>query len=598
MSGLTHRDSSYWARTISRRRALAGAAALGAGAVALAACGGSEEGESEGGAGGLVSEPVDSTRQATKGGILQHFLTQDIPDLDPTTSSSSPAQGHAEYQYSRLLKYKAGFMEESKGEVEGDLAEGPPEIFDNGLRLVFKIRPNAGTEPRPPLNGRMMNAHDVAYSYDRFAARNPQAVDLARSISPTAPVERLEVPDDRTLVVRLAEPYAPAIILMASPRHLWVIPREAEDKFNASDQSHGSGPWYLANYIRSSRLEYRRNPNWYDKERPFFDGWDIPIISEAAQQLAQFRAKNIWFGGVRQQEMLPTKRDLPDTRLYEDPAFSGGVHHIMFGFRPGSPFHDERVRQAFSLMQDREIYMDTFFNLDTFRAEGIDIGSRLNSHLGPAWSGIWMDPLGDEFGENSKYFKHDVAEAKRLLSAAGYANGFESHWTYVQNAYGVDWPNRNEVLINMMQEGGLRISRGGVDYQTRYIPDYYRAKGDFDGISTSTGGSRPDPGLWLYVHYHTNGSVAHWKLDGDAEFNRMLLAQMQEFDRNRRIAMIKDIQRYAAKLMPVVPIAGDTAGLQISWPWVGNYGVFRPWPEAAGATEVDVHLWYDKAKHV
>ena len=92
------------------------------------------------------------------------------------------------------------------------------------------------------------------------------------------------------------------------------------------------------------------NPNWYRKDRPFLDGWDRPIISEAAQQLAQFRAGNIWYGGVRQEDMLTTKRDLPNVVLQKSGDFSGGVHHIMFGFRPGSPFNDERVRQAVVLM--------------------------------------------------------------------------------------------------------------------------------------------------------------------------------------------------------------------------------------------------------
>jgi peptide/nickel transport system substrate-binding protein len=590
---------SYWARTLSRRRALAGAAALGVGAAALAACGGSDssDGGDEQPASGLLSIPQDTTAQATKGGILQYFVAQDVPDWDPTTSSSVPAQTHAAYQYSRLLKYKPGIKAEANGEVEGDLAASY-EVLDNGLRFVFKIRPDAGTDPRAPTNGRMMDAEDVAISFARFAGKNPQGVDLARSASPTAPVESVKALDKTTVEVKLAEPYAPAIILMASPRHLWVIPKEAEaGAFNASNESHGSGPWIRANYLPSSRIEYRRNPNWYDKTRPFFDGWDLPIVSEAAQQLAQFRAKNIWYGGVRQEDLLGLKRDLPDVRLNQGGDFSGGVHHIMFGFRPGSPYNDERVRQAISMLIDRDVYNDTFFNVKTFLDEGIEIPTRMLSHLGTAWSGIWMDPRESEFGANGKYFKLNIAEAKSLLSAAGFANGFDTDWTFVNNSYGADWPNRNEVMAQFVLEGGIRIKRTGVDYATRYIPDYYRGKGDFDGISSSTGGSRPDPGLWLHAHYATTGSVAHWKLNGDATFDAMLNAQMREFDRNKRVAQMKDIQRYAGKLMPVVPMAGNTAPLQNSWPWLGNYGVYRPWPEAGVPTEVGAHYWYDKAKH-
>ena len=61
----------YWRRQISRRRAMAGVATLGAGALAagLAGCGGDDEGG--GGGAGLVTEPLDTTKQAVKGGVMQ-----------------------------------------------------------------------------------------------------------------------------------------------------------------------------------------------------------------------------------------------------------------------------------------------------------------------------------------------------------------------------------------------------------------------------------------------------------------------------------------------------------------------------------------------
>jgi ABC-type transport system substrate-binding protein len=49
---------------------------------------------------------------------------------------------------------------------------------------------------------------------------------------------------------------------------------------------------------------------------------------------------------------------------------------MYFGVRPGSPFHDDRVRRAVSMLLDRDLLIDTFYNVDKFRAEGMQTDTR------------------------------------------------------------------------------------------------------------------------------------------------------------------------------------------------------------------------------
>jgi len=51
---------------------------------------------------------------------------------------------------------------------------------------------------------------------------------------------------------------------------------------------------------------------------------------------------------------------------------------LTFGVLPAgkSPFLDERVRQALSMSWDRDLWIDTFFNVPTFTAEGLPVESR------------------------------------------------------------------------------------------------------------------------------------------------------------------------------------------------------------------------------
>src|SRR5437762_2271456 len=85
--------NTYWSdglgRRLARRRVLSGGAGGLAVAALLAACGGGskQSGGSSGGKSGLIAQPVDTTRQAKRGGVWQWFQTADIVGLDPYFTS-------------------------------------------------------------------------------------------------------------------------------------------------------------------------------------------------------------------------------------------------------------------------------------------------------------------------------------------------------------------------------------------------------------------------------------------------------------------------------------------------------------------------------
>src|SRR5262245_11447410 len=80
---------SYWQRfgdkRIGRRRALAIAGATAGGAALLAACGSSGSGGSgkTGDKSGLVTTPVDTTKEAKRGGTIKDYIRGEPATLDP-----------------------------------------------------------------------------------------------------------------------------------------------------------------------------------------------------------------------------------------------------------------------------------------------------------------------------------------------------------------------------------------------------------------------------------------------------------------------------------------------------------------------------------
>jgi ABC-type transport system substrate-binding protein len=198
--------SGYWGRIartrLSRRRALTSAAMFGGGAMALGltGCGGDD-----GRAGsatrnrGILSEIKDTSAQATQGGTL-NTTGRDMASLDPITSPTAVTRNEVGgFAYNKLFRAKVGTFEApSDGTIEGDLAESW-EFADDGKRLIVKLRRNAGTDPRPPTNGRVINAEDVKLAWDLYAERGPSRADLVNSVNPNAPVIRLSMPDTSPL---------------------------------------------------------------------------------------------------------------------------------------------------------------------------------------------------------------------------------------------------------------------------------------------------------------------------------------------------------------------------------------------------------------
>jgi peptide/nickel transport system substrate-binding protein len=195
-------------------------------------------------------------------------------------------------------------------------------------------------------------------------------------------IASVTAPDAKTVVVKVAFPYAPILQMLAFIRYLIIEPREADGGFDARTDMRGSGAWYVSKYTPSIGWEYRKNPTWYNKGLPFLDGIDRPIISEYATALAQFKAGNLWSYAVRQEDVLTVKKDVPSMDMRQADSFSRTPGAIMFyGLKEGSPFLDDRVRRAASMLMDRDLYIDTVSNVSNFTKEGLSVATRIQSHI-------------------------------------------------------------------------------------------------------------------------------------------------------------------------------------------------------------------------
>src|SRR4029077_20418012 len=120
------------------------------------------------------------------------------------------------------------------------------------------------------------------------------------------------------------------------------------------------------------------------------------------------------------------------------------------------------------------------------------------------------------FGPNSKFYRHDVAEAKKLITAAG-RNGVETtlHYPGSTNSAPTDHAPIVSIYVDNLKDGGINAKQIEDSYFDHFLPDilYAYVKGGgggggrgFNGLGFQTLVTSPTVPLAMYIHFHKDGS--------------------------------------------------------------------------------------------
>jgi len=591
--------SDYWAtlgsHRVSRRRAISIAGGAAAGAALLVACGGSDTGGKPAkSASGLLTQPIDESKQAKRGGSLV-TAGRTLTSLDPIGSS---AIGINYLIYSTLWTKKPGYMQAYKGELVGDVFESW-EVSPDKLQVTAKVTNKAHFVPKAPLNGRVVDANDIAFSFERYKAVGALRSEVVNSISADAPVASMTATDDRTLVIKLSQPDATLFGLLAQVRagNFYVLPREAE-KIDYRNTSIGSGPWMMKNWAPGQGAYLERNPGYHQnvngENLPYLDEWHYPEMPDSSAALAQFISGNVhvWTSYIAQEQVLSTKDQVPDLLMYSDDPATTSMRVIM-GHKAGSPFADERVRRATMLTFDRDLAIETLGNTSAFEKAGLVVDKRYDSAMWvDAPAGWWLNPKGKDFGPNAQWYRFDVAAAKQLLSASGFPDGIDTVINY-PFGYNPGILHKIEIVLGLFgggHGGPIRYKVNNVDYQTAWSPQYRFIRGQIPDLALIQDVDTPEPTLYMYQRFHSKGGVFQ---GGDDMLDDILTKARAEFDEEKRRALVFEAQRHEGGTMHYPFTHGGANSFELNWPAVRNINVFRT--DLSGVNP-GLTFWLDQTK--
>lgn len=615
---------SYWDRVrkgrLSRRKAIIGTAGFGGAAVFLAACGsddastlatgGGTGGNGTTGAGsGLYSIPEDTFEQAVRGGTLLDIHAADPPTLDPA-SAVNPLNPVARHVYGTLVRENAGYQAFPDRSIGPDLAESW-ETSPDGMEITLSLRPGVRWHNKAPVDGREIDIDDVLFSWNRYTELSPFRALSFNGANPDAPILSVEATDASTLLVKLKEPLAYALnyfgIYGSFSGNVVMLPKEADGGFDLRHNMIGHGPFVLEEYLPSSRFILNRNQDYYDQDFALIDRIEMPVVTEYAARLAQLKAGNVHRLIPNAQDVLSAAREQPQLQLYQT-DFAASPWILVFGQLPAgeSPFTDERVRQAVSMAIDRDLWIDALYDVAGFENAGLPIETRWNSHLLAQWGDLWLDPQSPEFGENARYFQFNLEEARALLAAAGYADGFEVTSTYPAVVQ-FNLSPQAEPMDGLLQELNIRINVNTPDYTGDYIPNYRDAQGQFDGwLYSSVTGTTPQlisPASALAAEYWSKGggtfrgfsADTSTRMAGDPDLDRLIERARLERDQDAQRELLHDIQRHLGKAMWGLSMPGGASGYDLAWPAVRNHRVWRASAQPSNVWNA-YRLWIDESQ--
>src|SRR2546427_5112001 len=228
----------------------------------------------------------------------------------------------------------------------GDLAESWSMAKD-GRTYTFKLRRGVKFH-----DGSEMTSKDVKASYDKIIF--PPAGVASDRQGQYLVVEAVQAPDPYTVVFRLKWPSASFLASVASPWN-WIYKADllAKDMRWYETNVMGTGPFLFVEHQKGSHWVGKKNPNYWDKGKPYLDSYRAIFIKDSAAQVAAVRAEraHIQFRGFS-----PAERDSLVAAL--GPQITGQESPwdcvlLVTMNHEKKPFDDKRVRRALTLALDR-----------------------------------------------------------------------------------------------------------------------------------------------------------------------------------------------------------------------------------------------------
>jgi peptide/nickel transport system substrate-binding protein len=386
----------------------------------------------------------------------------------------------------------------------------------NGLTYEFKLREGLRFH-----NGEPFTAEDVKFSFERY--RGVAAKLLHER------VKAIQIVDPYHIRFLLGTPWPDFLAFYATPATgaAWIVPKKyiekvGEDGFRR--QPVGLGPYRFVSMNPGVELVLEANEQYWRK-KPTIKRVVIKGVPDRSTRLAALKTGEADIGYLMVGVEAETVKADPKLRLAQ--VISSATWWVEFPeqWNAKSPWHDRRVRLAANLAIDKQ-------GINQVERLGF---SRLTGSIIPSV----MD-----FALHIEPYPYDPAQAKRLLTDAGYPNGFDAGDLTPLPPF----TTMGEAIANSLAAVGIR-TRVRTMERAAFL-EVWRAK-KLTGLIAVASAAQGNAASRIEA-FVVSGSI--YASGGYPDLDDLFLQQAQERDRKKREALLFRIQRLLHERVMHAPI--------------------------------------------
>jgi peptide/nickel transport system substrate-binding protein len=482
----------------------------------------------------LAPALADAQGAPKRGGTIIHGLEGEPTSANPLLETGSETGTLAAHIYDSLVEQDLDFNVKPRGAEKW-------QISPDGKTYTFWLSKKATFS-----DGKPVTSADTKWTLEAASNFHPRIGRTLKGL-----IERIDTPDTHTMVLRLKEPFAPLLGLLATgsgsnpmilPKHVFGDGKDLKIH-PANLNPVGSGPYRIKQWVRGSHIELERNPSYHRAPRPYLDRVILQFLPDAASRwlaLEKGEVDYLSFYMVPLEQVAKAKAN-PNLVVEERGGeASGVVVELIFNTRT-EMFAKKEARHAIAHAIDRQQLIKT-----AFLGLGKPAASIMHSGLKP----FHTTQLPE--------YAFDVGRANKLLDAAGFprkADGTRFKMRLV-------WATGREVETAAAEVIRSQLKQVGVDVELQKLDraaaiDKVYVKWDFDAViwSLATG---PDPTLGVTRSFHTKRieKIAFANASGysNPEADKLMDTEYLQPNEKERAAIWHRIQRMALTDLPAYPL--------------------------------------------
>ena len=466
---------------------------------------------------------VGTTADAQKrGGVLRMYSLDSPASMSILEEPTVYARGPMMSVFNNLMLFDQHIAQDSLASIVPDLAESWAWSED-GKDLTLKLRRAVKWH-----DGKPFTAQDVKCTWDLITGQAKEKLRVNPWKSAYSNLDKLETNGDYEVTFQLKRPQ-PAFPMLLANSFAPIYPCDVPP---GQMRLHpiGTGPFKFVEFKPNESIKIARNPDYWEKDRPYLDGIEWTIIKDPSTATLAFAAgkfDSTFLYTLTVPLLNNVKSQVPDAICEMTPQ--GGINrHLLVNYQK-APFDNPLVRRAMSLALDRHAFINTLA-----QGEG-----QIGGTLQPGPEGLWGMPP-DELSKLPGYgpdIAKNRSEGRQIMEKFGYGVGRRLA-IKVTTRNIPDYRDAAVLLIDQLRhvyiDGELEL----ID-TPQYFPKILR-KDYLIGLNLQ--GSGPDPDPVIALNYSC-GSSLNWDGYCNPEIDQMIEQQSVEGDLERRKELVWAIER-------------------------------------------------------